>query len=527
MSDRFDENILLASLPPSQGQRRLALGIVFAILIAFFITAPFTNIQLPRIEPFIPIVATTVMINGVITSVILFAQFSIVHRQSLLVLASGYLFSALIVIPYSLTFPGLFAPTGLLGADLQSTVWLYIIWHVALPLSVIVYGRLMDADSGTSLPRLSIGSEIGVAVAVVVALVCAATWFVTKQHQFLPVLFLDGTRSSPLAPIVAALMLLLGIAALVALWSRRGSVLNLWLLVAIFAWLLEFSVAALLTNSRFGLGWYMGRVYSVITGSIVLIALLSDTTKLYAQLARSVLRQRGAREARQIAMDAMAASIAHEINQPITAMTLNSDAALDLLAKTPPMINEARAALEAIASDGVRAGGVIAGLRAMFSKGAHGRVWVDVNDLIREVLDLADVNLRTNRIAVSTDLSEGLPRLRGDKGQLRQVFLNLISNAIEAMHPVNQRTRRLRITSNMTGDPPGILIAVENSGTGIDSAEGDRIFESFFTTKSTGTGIGLYICRSIIESHGGALWASPNKPYGAIFHVIIPAADTG
>ena len=99
MSDRFDENILLASLPPSQGQRRLALGIVFALLIAFFVTAPFTNIQLPRIEPFIPIVATTVMINGVITSVILFAQFSIVHRQSLLVLASGYLFSALIVIP--------------------------------------------------------------------------------------------------------------------------------------------------------------------------------------------------------------------------------------------------------------------------------------------------------------------------------------------------------------------------------------------------------------------------------------------
>jgi signal transduction histidine kinase len=524
MSDQFEQNILLASLPPSQGQRHLALGIVFALLIAFVATAPFTKVQLSRIEPFIPIIATAVLINGVITSALLFAQFSIVRRQALLVLASGYLFSALMVIPYSLTFPGLFAPTGLLGAGLQSTVWLYIIWHAALPLSVVVYARLADADSGTSVSRRSLGSDVGVTIAVVAALVCAATWITTAQHELLPALFLDSTRLSPLAPYVAALMLLLGILALVLLWIRKGSVLNLWLMVVIFAWLLEFSVAALLTSSRFGLGWYMGRVYSLITASIVLIVLLSDTTKLYAQLARSVLRQRGTREARQIAMDAMAASIAHEVNQPITAMTYNSDAALDLLAKTPPMINEARTALEAIASDGVRVGIVIASLRAMFSKGARGRVSMDVNDLIREVLDLADVNLRTNKISISTELRKGLPLLHADKGQLRQVFLNLITNAIEAMHAVNDRARRLRITSSMVGDPCSVLVTVEDSGTGIDMEDSDRMFESFFTTKSTGTGIGLYICRSIIESHGGTLRAVPHKPYGAIFHVILPSA---
>ena len=520
-----EDNILLASLPPSQGQRRLALGIVVALLVAFVTTAPFTTIQLPRIEAFIPAVATAVFINGFVTSALLFSQFSIVPRRALLVLASGYLFTALIVIPYSLTFPGLFASAGLLGAGLQSTVWLYIFWHMALPLSMIIYALLEGADGGTSPSQSSVRADIGLSVAIVIAVVCVATWIATAQHAILPELFLDSTRLSPLAPFVAALMLLLGILALAALWIRRSSVLGLWLMVVSFAWLLEITVSALLTTTRFGLGWYMGRVYSLITASIVLIVLLSDTTTLYAHLARSVLRQRRARETRQISMDAMAASIAHEVNQPITAITFNSDALLELLAQTPPNIDEARAAVEAIVSDSVRVGAVIASLRAMFKKGAHGRVWFDVNDLVREVLNLVDANFRTQRISVSTELREGLPRLLADRGQLRQVFLNLIANAIEAMCSVTDRTRLLRIRSDIIQGSSGILVTVEDSGTGLDIEVRDHIFEPFFTTKSTGTGIGLTVCRSIIEAHDGHLRASANKPYGTIFHVALPGAD--
>jgi hypothetical protein len=143
--------VLLATLPPSRGQIRLALGVVIVLLIVFGITLPFTTIQLPRADAFIPAIALGIVINDLITSALLFAQFSVVRRPGLLVLASGYLFTALIVIPYTLTFPGAFAQTGLLGAGLQSTVWLYIFWHVGAPLAVIAYVQLKDAGRDTKM----------------------------------------------------------------------------------------------------------------------------------------------------------------------------------------------------------------------------------------------------------------------------------------------------------------------------------------------------------------------------------------
>ncbi len=398
MRKASDENqLLLATLPPTQGQRRLALAIVVALLIAFGVTAPFTRTQLPRIDAFIPVFQTAILFNDLITSALLFAQFFIVRRWALLVLASGYLFTSLIVIPHALTFPGLFAPTGLLGAGLQSTVWLYIFWHTGLPLAVIVYVLLKDADSGTSMSQRSPAAVIGWSVAVVIAMVCGLTWVAIAGKEFLPRIFLDSVQvNQALSSLSGGLMTALSAVTLVLLWVRRRSVLDLWLMVVCCTWLLELTIAATLINSRFSLGWYAGQFYALIAATLVLLALLSETTVLYAHLARSIMRQRGDREARQIAVDAMAASIAHEVNQPVTAITFNCDAALDLLAKTPPNIHEARVALEAIASDGVRVSTVIASLRAMFKKGIHRRVSFDVNDLVREVLTMVEVNLRNS-----------------------------------------------------------------------------------------------------------------------------------
>jgi signal transduction histidine kinase len=235
------------------------------------------------------------------------------------------------------------------------------------------------------------------------------------------------------------------------------------------------------------------------------------------------MRQRRDHEARLIAMDAMAASIAQEVNQPLSAIALNGQAALLLLAQTPPNIKEARAALDGVVTDSVRGTEVIASLRGMFKKGARGRVWFDVDDLVREVVAMLDVDLRTGRISVSIELREGLPKLLADRVQLQQVFLNLIMNAIEAMRSVTERSRRLRISSDIIQGSSGVLVTVEDSGAGIDRKDRDRIFEPFFTTKSAGTGIGLTICRSIIEAHGGTLRASASKPYGTIFHVALPS----
>jgi signal transduction histidine kinase len=237
----------------------------------------------------------------------------------------------------------------------------------------------------------------------------------------------------------------------------------------------------------FSLGWYAGRAYSLIATVFILVVLLSETTTLYASLARSAMRQRGERNAQQIAMDAMAASIAHEVNQPLSAIALGSQTALRFLEMTPPNIDEARVSPEAIVNDSVRGSEVIASLRAMFKKGAHGRAWLDVNDLLREVLTMVDVDLRAQRVTTSTELRESLPRLRADRGQLQQVFLNLTMNAIEAMHPVSDRVRLLRVRSDIVQDSSGVLVTIEDSGTGIDKKDKDRIFEPFFTTKSTGS----------------------------------------
>jgi signal transduction histidine kinase len=518
-----EQQFLLATLPPSKRQIRLALGIGAALLVAFGVTVPFTYVPLPRVDAFIPTLATAIFINDVITSALLFAQFFVVRRLALLVLANVYLFTGFIVIPYALTFPGLFAPTGLLGAGLQSTVWLYVFWHVGSPLAVIAYGLFKEVNGGTNTPQRSPAAVIAKSVAAMIALVCGLTWLATAGEKVLPSIFFDSVRlNQHISSLLGGLIIFLIGIALALLWLRRRSVLDLWLMVMCGTWLLEAIVSAVLIDARFSLGWYAGRIYGLISTIFVMVVLLSETTTLYANLARSVMKQRREREARQIAMEAMAASIAHEVNQPLAAIALNSQAAMAFLAKTPLNIDEVRVAVEDIASDSVRASEVISSLRAMFKKEVHGRVSLGANDLVREVLTMVDVDLRMQRVFVSTELREGLPQLLADRGQLQQVFLNLIMNAIEAMRSVTDRERSLRIRSDFIQQASGVLVTIEDSGIGIGRKDKDRIFEPFFTTKSSGTGIGLTICRSIIETHGGTLRASANKPYGTIFHVALP-----
>jgi signal transduction histidine kinase len=278
---------------------------------------------------------------------------------------------------------------------------------------------------------------------------------------------------------------LLNTAALALLWFRRRSVLDVWLMVMCCTGLLEDTIAATLIHTRFSLGWYAGLSYGLVTTFVVLLALLSEMTTLYANLARTVMRQRSDREAQQIAMDGMAASIAHEVNQPLGAISLNSQAALAFLAKTPPNIDELREAIEAIASDSVRGSQVVASLRTMFKRGNHGRVSLNVNDVVRDVLSLVDIDLRSQVVSVSTELHPEVPQLLADRGQLQQVLLNLIMNAIEAMRSISDRPRHLKIRSEIIQGSSGVLIAVEDTGIGINKRDNDRIFDPFFTTSIT------------------------------------------
>jgi signal transduction histidine kinase len=526
---RTDETpLLLATLPPSGRQRRLAFAIVAFFVVIFLITIPFAYTQLPRLDAWIPAFGSVLIITDLITSALLFSQFSIVRRRALLVLATGYLFSALIVVPWALTFPGVFAPNGLLGADLQSTVWLYLAWHMASPLSVIVYELFKNTDDRTTpLSHKRLETQIGLCVAIVIAIVCAITWFVTVHHDLLPKIYLDLTQLTPTAHFAAAAVAMSCVVALVLLWSRGSSVLDLWLMVTVSAWLIEITLQGVFLTGRFSLAWYVGRTYSMIAGSVVLIVLLSETTTLYAHLARTAMRQRASRNAREVAVDTMAASIAHEVNQPLGSIALNAEAALQYLARTPIDADEVRAALVDIAAASARGSQTIAGLRAMFNKTSRGRTLVDVTDLIREVLTILALDLRAERVLVATALQAGPTRVLADRIQLQQVLLNLVTNAIESMRSVSDREHRLRISSEFLEDSSEIRISIEDSGLGVDRQDEKKIFEPFFSTKPAGMGIGLTICQSIVVSHHGSLRAFANKPHGTIFEIVLPADGEG
>ena len=223
----------------------------------------------------------------------------------------------------------------------------------------------------------------------------------------------------------------------------------------------------------------------------------------------------------EIAFDALAASIVHEINQPLGAMVANGNAGLRWLSRATPDLDEVGAALKRIVDDGHRANEMITSIRSMFKKDISGRMLLDINDLLREVLKFAELDLQIQGISVATELQEGLPQLLAARGQLRQVFINLIMNAIEATTPITDRARVLQIRSKIIQESKSVLVTIEDSGAGIVSKDKDRIFEPFFTTKSTGMGMGLAICRSIIGAHGGTLEASANNPYGTIFQVAL------
>jgi C4-dicarboxylate-specific signal transduction histidine kinase len=190
------------------------------------------------------------------------------------------------------------------------------------------------------------------------------------------------------------------------------------------------------------------------------------------------------REGRQIAMDVMAASIAHEINQPLGATVTNANAALRWMANATPDLDETRAALTRIVKDGQRANQIIGGIRSMFKKDIHGRAQLGVKDLVREVATMIEVDLRTHRVSISLELREELPQLVADRGELQEVFLNLCANAIEAMRSVD-RARLLRIKSDIIKESSHVLVTIVDSGTGIDGKNRDRIFEPFFTTQES------------------------------------------
>jgi signal transduction histidine kinase len=215
----------------------------------------------------------------------------------------------------------------------------------------------------------------------------------------------------------------------------------------------------------------------------------------------------------------LAASIAHEINQPLAAIVTNGNFCLRELAGGAPKLGGVREAIAEIVDDGTRASAVISRIRALLQKGTPERVALDINQIIEDVAILLRAELTRNHVSLRTDLGVDLPRVSGDRVQLQQVVINLVMNGIEAMRSIVNRPRALFVKS--AANHNGVLIQVQDSGVGLDLQQAERIFEPFVTSKPDGIGMGLSIARSIVESHGGRLWAE-SGPNGAIFQFTLP-----
>jgi C4-dicarboxylate-specific signal transduction histidine kinase len=240
----------------------------------------------------------------------------------------------------------------------------------------------------------------------------------------------------------------------------------------------------------------------------------------HAEEARREAQAELARVSRVTTMGELTASLAHEVNQPIAAAVTNANTCLRWLTRDHPDLEEARAAASRIVKDATRAAGIISRVRLLFKKGTPQRESVDVNDTIREMIVLLRGEATRYNIAVRMELVADLPRIMGDRVQLQQVLMNLIVNSIDAMKEV-AGPRELSIKSQRT-EKEELLISVSDTGVGLPPQQADQVFNAFFTTKPHGTGMGLRISRSIVESHGGRLWAADNSPRGASFHFALP-----
>jgi len=518
----LDDHLLPSQRQPTQAQERAVIVAALVLLLACLVTIPFGTVPLRRFDAFIPIVDTVLFLGDLLTATLLFAQGAVLRSRALLSLATGYLFGALLIIPHALAFPGAFSPTGLLGASAETSVWLYVFWHIGLPIAVICYGMRVPGDTWRQFPATRARRAVLVSLVVAILFAAAVTLLATVGQRHLFSLMADSVTWVPArVNAVAPVPFVLIVVAIAMVWRRPRTMLDLWLALALWAWLMELSLA-LSTTARFTAGWYVGRFTGMLSGVCVLVMLLSETSRLYARLSLAITAQLREREGRLMTLNAVAASVAHDVKQPLAAIVADAGAGLAVLEHTPPNLKELVIILTAIESEGQRAGDAVDSVRAMFANRPSEKVRFDANRLIRETAALMSAEFAQARVMLSLELDESLQPVLADRRQIQHVLLNLLTNAIEAMSPLDEgRPRQVTIRSALAVETT-LQITVEDSGIGFAPGQLERLFDAYFTSKTHGTGMGLSLCRSIVLSHGGRIWAVSREPRGVALHVRLP-----
>jgi two-component system sensor histidine kinase/response regulator len=502
-------------------------GAVLLVSLGVFIS--FARVKLPALVAFMPSYESAQIINDLITAALLFAQFAIGRSRGLLILASSFLFTALITIPHALSFPGLFSAAGALGGGAQSTAWLYMFWHAGLPMGVTGYTLFRDRAVGArSSARAAILGSVGVVAGVVLALTVLAT----AGEAWLPVI-MQGSRYTPAMTFVVVSVWTFSLFALLILAMRRTYVvLDLWLMAVLCAWLCDIALSAVLNGGPFDLGFYAGRLYGLAAASFVLVVLLLETIAVYARLARSFEAEGQERERRLneprselihvprvSELGQMVSALAHEVNQPLTAVSAYLRACERLLGTGDTATLQA--ALTKAGGETARATAIIRRLRDFIKKSDSVRQAEALRPVLEETVALGLVGAARVDAGVEIRVNPAAAAALIDRIQIQQVLLNLIRNALDAT------ADGMRLTLVIATAPASdgmIELSVADNGPGLRSHVRQRLFQPFVTSKSDGMGVGLSICRSIIEAQGGRIWAEDNPGGGTVFRFTVPDA---
>lgn len=507
-----ESKLLVYRCPASPAQIRITSGVALGLLLAYVATLFFRNHILPPSEFFVAITSPLLIMADWITATLLFAQARVLRARSLQVLAAGYFLAGLLVALRILSLPDVLGHAKF-GPDYNLPLWFYLASHTALAPAVMAYvwlnpGADQTASPGHRPPGRTLAASILLAGSVILV--------VTTLETSLP-------WSSPIFLTATAVMLLI-IAGMVVLGRSLHAVLDLWLLLMLWGWFLETALIAL-PSSGYTAGWYAARSLGLTSGLFVLFTLLAETSKFYGRTVLQLMAQQQEREHRFLIHKAITGSIAHDIRQPLSAILLNAQMGKRTLSQqergVAALLEELDLTLNEIVTCSDRANSILKSTRTIFGRENMHRSATDPAVLLRTTLAMVADSARAQEI--STELViEGPPKpININRMQMQQALLNLFQNAVDALSHAYGRNRTMRVSCVPWGDV-GVIIRVEDNGPGILPADREKIFETFFTTRVDGTGLGLPIARAVIEDHGGRISAEPRSPVGTAFVIRLP-----
>ncbi|MBV8166791.1 MAG: MASE4 domain-containing protein, partial [Alphaproteobacteria bacterium] len=526
----------LSETAASPGERRVVVAALAISVLVFGLAAPFAQVKLTPVPAFIPAYQAALALTDLVTAVLLFGYVGPLRSRALLVLGCGYLFSALCAVVHALTFPGLITETGWLGAGPQTTAWLYMIWHGGFALFVLGYALLRRGAGADARPPLL------TAIVVTAALVGLVTLAVTAGHGALPLIMrANGYTGSTIVVTGGVWALILG-ALIVLARDRNRSVLDLWLVAVLCAWLFDVALSTVLNAGRFDLGFYAGRIYGLLANCFVLGVLLVEMARLYGKLddalataeARNAALQSSraalAHAQRFEAMGQLTGGVAHDFNNLLTVIIGNLEMMLRYAKAEPKLQRPANAAIKAVERGQRLTEHLLTFARKQVTHpeiASPNRLLADFEGLLRRAVG--------EQYQIECQLGWSTDPVRVDPAQLKVAMINLVMNARDAMPDGG---RIVIDTANATLDDaeaqripdawpgPHVVIRVTDSGVGMSPEVAAKAFEPFFTTKDVGSsGLGLSQVYGFVRGAGGHVTIDSVPGRGTTVALYLPRCD--